>query len=193
MPLVSISSLVIAVFLLGAQLVLRQAFYGERGLIIFWRMTRIVFGVLLAGKFFLAGYFTYQQYFIWLSHPLSRLLLPPSQSWQYFISYSLTNFFLAPAITGLVALVILLAIKLVNWKFGGRFFELAEPYLAGLAVLLVGSQAWIYYLAAVLLSALLLATYYSLRFRGRAKRISLYYFWLPVAVLVILIVKILSL
>lgn len=182
---VLISSLLIAAFLFGAQLMLRP--------VLFLRSARMVFIVLLIGKLLLAGYYTYQQYFIWLAHPLARILLPPYQSWQYFFSYSLFNFYLIPALVGFVALVILLTAKFADKKFQGRFFEPAEPYLAGSGILLVGHPGWIYYLSVILLAALLSFAFRFLIFRASENRLSLYYFWLPIAALAIISSKVLSL
>ncbi len=182
---VLISNLVIAVFLLGAQLTLRPAS--------FLRVARLVFWILIFGGIFLASYLTYQQYNLWLAHPISRLLLPPHQSIWYFFYYALNNFYLATVLASLAALVVLLAANLLNKKFQARFFEPAEPYVLGSAILLVGHPAWLYYLPSVLIIYLLLATFYFLLFRSREKRLSFYYFWLPVAALVIMSSKVISL
>lgn len=179
MTQVLISNLVIAIFLWGAQLLLRPAS--------FLRVARLVFWILIFGGIFLASYFTYQQYHLWLAHPISQFLLPPHQSISYFVYYAINNFYLATVLASLAALVVLLVVGLLNKKFPARFFEPVEPYLAGAAILLVGHPGWLYYLPAVLVSTLPLSIFYVLFSRNRAKRLSLYYFWLPVAALAILI------
>ncbi len=176
---VLISNLLIAVFLWGAQLMLRPAS--------FLRIARLVFWILIFGGIFLASYFTYQQYNLWLAHPISQLLLPPHQNISYFIYYAINNFYLATVLMSLAGLVVLLATNLANKKFNGRFFEPAEPYLVGSVILLVGHPGWMYYLgfsvAVFLLASLVLA----LIARKKSSRLSFYYFWLPIAASAILI------
>lgn len=185
MPPALVFSLVAIVLLFGAQVFLRP--------IAFSRVARIVFWVLVSGNALLPFYIVYSQYQLWLAHPLSRFLLPPYQSINYFASYSAVNFLFMPILLSAMAGSAFLIMAILNKRSSGRLFEEAEPYLAGAAILLVGHPGWLYYLATVLLAALLLTTHYLLLSRNSEKLASLYYFWLPAALSVILISKLISL
>ncbi len=170
MPRTSLISIFILLVLLGAQV------WRPRLLL---RLSRYAFFISAFFVFFTAGYFTYQQYRVWEASPLSRLLLPPHQPIGYFAQYSVTNFWTGPLIALVAALICLTAAKILNKKFGGRFFEPAEPWLFANGLLLTGHPGWIYYAAAVLALALLIAV-------GR-KTVSFYYLWLPAAIGVIIV------
>ena len=174
-------SLVIVFLLIGAQWLMRPS--------VFFRAARIIFWSLIFGALFLSSYLTYEQYQLWRAHPLSQFLLPPHQSVGYFISYSAVNFFLPIAINLLLATLVLLLSILVNKRSKGRYFEPAESYLAGAAILLSGS-AWPVLLLMLGGVAFIGSVMNLLARRGR---FSLYYFWLPVCVSAILISRIASL
>ncbi|TSC83110.1 MAG: hypothetical protein G01um101419_261 [Parcubacteria group bacterium Gr01-1014_19] len=153
---------------------------------VFLRVARPVFWALLVLPVFLAFYLSYQQYQLWLANPLTQLLLPPNQSVGYFISYASVTFFLPIAVNLLLASVALLIFGWLNRRTKGRIFEGAEPYLIGISILLSGAN-WMFFLVVVAGVALVGSVINLLLKRGQ---FSLYYFWLPAAVLVILISKI---
>ncbi len=153
---------------------------------VFLRVARPVFWAFLVLPIILAFYFSYQQYQLWLVNPLTQLLIPPHQGISYFISYTAVTFFLPIVVNLLLASAGLLIFSWLNRRAKGRIFESVEPYLIGLAILLSGVY-WMFFLAAVSGVALIGSVINLLLKRGQ---FSLYYFWLPAAVLVILISKI---
>ncbi len=146
------------------------------------RVARIAFLVSIFFFLFLAAYYSYQQYFFWKENPVSQFLLPPYQSIRYFLSYSFFNFFFQPIFSLTAAIAGFFTAKILNQKFGERFFEPVEYYLFALGLLLAGHPGWIYYLLAMLAAGIA----GSFLIKGR---FSFYYFWLPSVALVILIMK----
>ena len=125
------------------------------------------------------------QYDLWSDSPLARLFLPPYQEINYFIFFAVSRFFLPYSISLSVALFILFLLPKINRRFGERFFEAEEPYLAAVSVFLVGHPGWIVYFVVLIAVYLLIHLIYSLRSSGR--RLSLYSLWGIVALFVILI------
>ena len=136
-------------------------------------------------------YLVYAQYIAWRDGgSFTQLLVPPHQSIAYVFGYHFTRFGLYYLISLVAALLLLVLANRFNIKFKRRFFEDEEPYLGALAVFILGNPvwnyAWIYYIIALLLIASLV-TSYRLLITKENRRFSLYWLWLPVAILVILI------
>lgn len=131
-------------------------------------------------------YTTFQQYQLWLHGGVAKFLLPPYQPISYFVSFSLTHFFVPFLLSFLAAILIFTIATLLNTRYGGIFFERKEPYLAATSFFLVGHPGWLVY-------SIFLLTVYSLlhlvfRLRGvKDNRLPLYQFWAPVAFFVILL------
>lgn len=155
-----------------------------------------LFGILallfsIAIIFGTAIYQSWQQYLAWQSNDLSRLLLPPHQSWDYFVFYSRIRFFNSYFLSLAIGLGFLIAAKYLNKKYQERFFEPVEPYLLATAIFVVGHPLWLFYLIILLTISLissLVISYWSLSQR----RLPLYYFWLPAAIFTIIISEWLS-
>ncbi len=135
-------------------------------------------------------YLVYAQYLIWKDgSELTKFLVPPYESIFYVFGYHFTRFLLYYLIAFAVAVIFFFSAKRLNQRFGGRFFEPAEPYLGVLSVFLLGNPAWnyawAYYLAVILLTAVIV-TGYRLLVTRENRRFSLYWLWLPVAILVML-------
>jgi len=82
--------------------------------------------------------------------------------------------------------------KILNKKYGERFFEPEEFYLGASAIFLSGHPGWLFYVV------FLLAIYVLIQLFSTAKssilnskfspvRVSLYWLWIPTAIFVILI------
>ncbi|NCO44857.1 hypothetical protein GW888_02165 [Candidatus Wolfebacteria bacterium] len=135
---------------------------------------------------------SFQQYWVWAGNELSKNLLPPYQSANYFIFYVFTRFFAPYLISLAAALVFLFLTKILNKKYGERFFEPEEFYLGASAIFLSGHPGWLFYVV------FLLAIYVLIQLFSTAKssilnskfspvRVSLYWLWIPTAIFVILI------
>ncbi len=123
------------------------------------------------------------QYQSFLSGLLSRVL-NQKQGLDWFLNYVRLHFWDQYLISLIGALLFYLAAKYMNDKKGERFFEREEVWLGMLGIFLVGYPGWFFYVALILLLPAVL----SLVFLKRNERLPLYYFWLPTAVFVILIV-----
>ena len=158
----------------------------DRGRYFLSRYIKLIFIVTVITVFILSGYFTFKQYETWANDPLAQFLLPPYQSLNYFISYSLIQFF-APYLISLVVALLFLKVTLsLNRKSGEIFFEEEEPYLAATSIFLVGHPGWLIYVVALIAVYLLLHTTYYL-LQKKSERLPLYYLWAPTAFFVILL------
>jgi len=145
--------------------------------------------LLLFSALVLAGallYLTGRQFLIWQQGEITQFLLPPHQSISYFVYYSFTRFWRPYLVSGAVGLVALGLAVYFNKKYDQRFFYQDEPYYLALGLFLTGHPGWILYLALLLAIYLLVASGYTLVAR-KMPRISFYYFWLPLAVVTILL------
>ncbi|MFH1758999.1 MAG: hypothetical protein ABH822_00345 [Patescibacteria group bacterium] len=183
-----------------------------------WRW--ILFIILFIEAALLA-YLTYKQYFLWLSNDLSKHLLPPYASINYFIFYTFVRIW-APHLMSLIAgLLAFWTAKWMNYKWGGRFFQSEEPYFLLIGTFLTGHPGWLMYwglvfgVAIIVIASgttplVILRQSTETIFRwvsGRSRRIfrrsfanaqddrqarddrrvSLYYWWLPLAAMAILL------
>ena len=152
-----------------------------------------------------SSYFTYSQYAVWKSHPVSQYLLPPHQNINYFLQYSFYRFwshFLAALI---FSLVILFLAKYFNKRRNYQYFYDEEPYFIAIAILLVGYPGWLVYLTLMLLVPILwsgafaswkwMQGFFESGLRNQElgsiffPRISYYYLWLILAVFAIIVSK----
>ena len=133
-------------------------------------------------------YLVYAQYLAWKNGGgISKFLVPPYKSISYVFGYHLTRFLMYYLIAFVIAFLLMFLMARLNKKYGGRFFEAEEPYWGALSVLLLGNPAWnyawIYYIAA-LLAVLLFSSIVISYWLKKRERVSLYWLWLPVAILV---------
>ncbi len=136
------------------------------------------------------------QYMAWSeAGPPAAYLVPPHQSMSYVISYVFAREGASYAVSLTAALALAAVMTWANRRHKERFFEKEEPYLAALAVFLLGDPsapyAWLWYIGAVLLAAALSASFRLLitshQLPVTSYRFSLYYLWLPLALGVILV------
>ena len=176
-------ALAIGAALFGAQLWLGSSVIrGNRSRFAAMLLPAWQFAVLIEAAHVL--YWTATQYRVWHGDPVAKFLLPPYQSWSYFIGY-VSDRFIGPFILSIAAAIFLMYIaRTLNRRFGGRFFEPEEPVLFGIGVFLCGYPGMVFYVPLMLLVGALLTLWYQLRAKGRAP---LYFLWLPVSLLAILI------
>ncbi len=124
-------------------------------------------------------YLTFSQYKVWQSDNLTKLFLPPYRSVNYFLFYSFTRFFASHIISLIFSLLFIFLIKKLNKKYEERFFYPEEIYFGAIAVFLTGYPNFVFYLVLMLILGVILTSLSKIRF-------SLYYFWLPAAIFVII-------
>jgi len=186
-------SLVILIFALGAQLWLRF-FVNRRGLTrintrINADILKYIFLTSLFLIFILLFYQSFKQYQFWSQNEISKHLLPPYQSINYFIFYVATRFFVPYLISLVVAILFFFAAQFLNKKYEERFFYPEEYYLGALAIFLMGHPGWLFYLIFLIFIYLLIHLYSLLITHYSLQRVPLYYLWIPTAIFVILISK----
>ncbi len=171
---------------LGIAFVLGTASQFELGRFLFKKRIKLIFFLSVIVIFSFAGYLTIKQYFLWLHDPLARFLLPPYQGLSYFAFYALSRFFASYLVSFSIALTFLQASKIVNQRLGEKFFEKEEPYLAAIALFLVGHPGWLVYLASLVLVYFILHVAHFILQR-QPSRLPLYRLWAPTAFFVILL------
>ena len=226
MSLVGKLSLVILILTLGAQILYRRSFWStstgirnyELGIKnnigrrffrffskselqpaeIFSKFLRYIWVISVVAIFGLLTFWAILQYKLWGSSDLTKLFLPPHQSFGYFYSYVGKRFFAPWLISLLFAIVVSRTAKHLNKKYGERFFWNEEIELISFGIFLVGYPGFFIYLSLILVLGVLFSTFFtllnfSLEKLGRASslfskgRLPLYYFWIPTAILAIII------
>ncbi len=134
-------------------------------------------------------YYSYQQYIVWQSAEPSKFLLPPYQNINYFLYYIGMRFFASYIVSLSVAFLFLFAAKYFNKKYDERFFYPEEIYLSALALFLSGHPGWLFYFIGLILLYLFLHLLLAVsrRLSVNETRISLYYWWIPMAIFVIIL------
>ena len=173
----------ILVIALGAQIFLRLFGYMRIA-----NIFKYIFYFSIAAIFSLLVYYSYQQYVVWQSVEPSKFLLPPYQAIDYFVKYVGARFFAPYLISLIAAILFLFEAKRLNKKYEERFFEPEELWLGALALFLVGWPGAFFYFIGLIVFYFLLSTFYFL-LRGKEHRLSLYYLWLLLAIIVIIMNK----
>jgi len=206
-------SLIILILALGAQLTLRSfgIRYTQRdsNIQIHSNSTNeenksvdLQYSLICISKYFFYGviilifgnafYLSYSQYKIWkygTASDFTKFLLPPYQSINYFIGYSLFHFFTAHLISLVFAFSFLKIAKYYNKKFEERFFYPEEYYLGALAIFLSGFPGIFLYIISIFFASVLGSLILNKFSTLRGERVSFYYLWIPTAIFVIIISK----
>lgn len=144
-----------------------------------------IFIVSVAVLFGFSLFFSVAQYLAWKNAPPpASFLVPPYAAWGEVVKYSFTHFWLSHLVSFAAGIFFMIAAGLLNRKFKGRFFYQEEIYMMGLGIFASGEPAWMIYLLIIFCIAIPLAAFFSIFFK---KRLSLYYFWIPAAILAIII------
>lgn len=187
--------------LLGILILAEGASFWAKGRSFRFHVSCFMFHVSWIVIFGLLSYKSYQQYQIWAGNGLSKLLLPPYQSIVYFLKYSFTHFFIAYLISLAAGLLFLWLANLLNNRCQKRFFEEGELYLGTLAIFVLGHPLWMFYFLAVISIGVLGTLFFQdsrfkiqvsrFKIQDSSRRFPFYHFWLPVAIIVMIIGKIL--
>lgn len=157
------------------------------------KIFKYIFIFSIIAIFSLLIYYSYQQYIAWQSVEPSKYLLPPYASLNYFIQYVGFRFFGPYLISLTTSLLLLFSLNRLNKKYEEKFFYPEEPPLAALAMFLAGWPGALFYFVGLILIYLiihfLISIYYKffLRFDLNEIRVSLRHWWIPTAIIVIII------
>ena len=173
--------LVLLAVIFGMQSVIpKTRFAGKRnGFWIFSLAVLVVFGFQI--------YLSWKQYGIWKNDEMGKFLLPPHQNFDYFVFYVRSRFFNPYLLSLSFGALFFWAAEYLHKKYDGRFFEPIEPYLLGTSMFAVGNPLWLFYLIILLSIFLIIQFIYNICYPLNAKRLSLYYLWLPSAIFTILL------
>ena len=142
----------------------------------FWVVVVVIFGYW--------SYIVYLQYQAFASGPLGTTL-GTIDGLQWFFGYTRLHFWNQHLVSFIAALGIFALAKYLNKKRGEIFMEPEEIYLGGLGVFLVGYPGFLFYLPLVLIASIVV----SLMFVRRGERLPLYHFWMPTAIVVLLVIQ----
>ncbi len=188
MTILSYFSLVILVIILGAS---RQA--GRFPLINtdkfkFFKQV-FIFSIIVVFSFLF--YLSFRQYQAWSLNEVSKFFLPPHQSIGYFIFYVGARFFSPYLISLTAAFLFIFAAKKYNKKYEERFFYPEEYYLGAISFFLSGYPGVLFYIILILSAAIILSLLVLIvsRWSLEGERLSLYYFWAPIAIFIILMTE----
>lgn len=185
MPLIFYSSLIILTLLFGIQIGSRFFKINHEKL---FRVIRIIFFSSVILIFVLLFYYSRQQFFGWHeAGPPAQYLVPPFSGIGYFLYYVLMRFW-APYLAAFgAALLLFFVAKELNKKYQERFFYPEEYYFLATSIFLVSHPAWIFYLI-IFIFVYLLIQFINISVYPRThQRISAYYLWIPMAILVIIL------
>ncbi|MBI4993598.1 hypothetical protein HZC33_01390 [Candidatus Wolfebacteria bacterium] len=145
--------------------------------------------------FFILIYQSFEQYQLWKSDNLSKYLLPPYVNINYFFKYVGFRFFGPYLISFAASILLLFSLNRLNKKYEERFFYSEEPQIAALAMFLSGWPGCLFYFIGLILAYLiihfLVSFYYKffLKIGPSEVRVSLRYWWIPMAIVAIIINK----
>lgn len=112
-------------------------------------------------------------------------VLGTKSGFLWFLDYTRLHYWNEYLISLPVALLAAYIAYYFNRKYQERFFEREEPFLAALGILLVGYPGFLFYLPL----ALFIPSVASAIFVKRGERLPLYHFWIPVAIIVLLVIQ----
>ena len=178
------------------------------GLLIYWivkrelpqeKFLRTIFFVFIGAIIIRSFSLMFLNYWLWSQELISQRFLPPYTPISYFLKYSWQNYWFEPVVSVLLAFIVFWGIYLFNKKFEENLFYKEERYLASLGILATGWPNCLIFLSLVLFSGIIFHLFNILFFFFREKfkksnkntlqisiRLSLLYFWIPIALLVLL-------
>jgi len=134
-----------------------------------------------------ALYLSREQFITWRSDPYGgAYLVPPFRSIDYFIQYAFVSFWLGYVISFVIAGLCLYGARILNKRRGGMLFETEELYFLATGIMVSSHPGWIFYGALVLITYAL-ATFIASIAYGPHVRVSFYYFWLPCAIITVVL------
>ncbi|MST04158.1 MAG: hypothetical protein EXS49_01140 [Candidatus Pacebacteria bacterium] len=148
------------------------------------KFIRPIFYISLIGAFSYISYQIIDQYNNFDAGIISNTL-NSEIGLKWFLSYVRFHFLNSHLVSLIFAIIILCLAEYFNKKKGEIFMEREEYHLSALGIFLVGYPGFIFYIPAVLISGII----GSLIFIKKGERLPLYHFWIPVALIIILIIE----
>jgi len=148
--------------------------------------------------------FTILNWWLWSQQGITQQLLPPHSPVNYVLKYSWQHYWFESIITIFAATFVFFGIYFLNKKFEKNIFYNEEKYLAGLGILATGWPNCLIFLCLVLFLGiffhLIFLCFNVNKMRGREDtvqlfepfRLSFLYFWLPCALLILLLSDIIN-
>ena len=134
---------------------------------------------------------TILNWWVWSQQGISQRLLPPHSPITYFLRYSWQHYWFESIVTITTAIIVFFGIYFLNKKFEKNLFYNEEKYLAALGILAVGWPNCLIFLCLVLFLGVVLHLISFLFNKGR-NRLTLLYFWIPCALLILLLSDIIN-
>jgi len=134
---------------------------------------------------------TILNWWLWSQQGVSQRFLPPHSPISYVLKYSWQHYWFESIVTIIAAVIVFLGIYFLNKKFKKNLFYNEEKYLAALGILAVGWPNCLIFLCLVLFLGVVLHLISFLFNKGR-NRLALLYFWIPCALLILLLGDIIS-
>jgi len=129
---------------------------------------------------------TILNWWLWSQQGISQRLLPPHSPITYVLKYSWQHYWFESIVTIITAVILFCGIYFLNKKFEKNLFYNEEKYLAALGILAVGWPDCLIFLCLVLLLGVVLHLISFLFNKGK-NRLTLLYFWIPCALLILLL------
>jgi len=172
------------------------------GLLLFWILHRklptviffkkIIVGYILVLILFGLGTSCLNAW-LWSRNTIGVRLLPPYTSIGYILQYSWQHYLFEPFVAILFAFLVFKGIYFLNKRFQEHLFYREEKYLAAIGILALGWPSCLMFIALVLFLGVLFHLLFllsSIIKRNVEKspfRLSFLYFWIPVALLLLLL------
>jgi len=170
------------------------------GLLLFWILKRkllrenslkLITYIFSGAIIFQSIFSTILNWWLWSQQGITQRFLPPYSSINYVLGYSWQHYWFESIVTIFTAIAVSFAISFLNKRFENCLFYDEEKYLAALGILAVGWPNCLIFLSLVLFLGVLFHLI-SLFFNKESERLSLLYFWLPCALLILLLGDIIS-
>ena len=165
------------------------------GLLLYWvlkkelpkeKFLKLSFYIFSGIIVFQSIFFTILNWWLWFQQGLTQRLLPPHSPISYVLKYSWQHYWFESIVALIAAVIVFSGIYFLNKKFEKNLFYNEEKYLAALGILAVGWPNCLIFLCLVLFLGVVLHLI-SFLFNKERNRLTLLYFWIPCALLILLL------
>ena len=169
------------------------------GLLLYWilkkklpkeKFLKSILYIFSGAIIFQSIFSTTLNWWFWSQQLITQWLLPPHTPINYVLKYSWQHYWFEPVVTIITAVTVFFGIYLLNKKFEKNLFYNEEKYLAALGILAVGWPNCLIFLSIVLFLGVLfhlIFLCFSSKRLSESSRLSLLYFWIPCALLILLL------